>query len=65
MGKRGPSKASKDAKRKLCENPGAMLEDVLGEEEIDQECHRLEYHWRKRIVSRPECVLPGAATAAG
>lgn len=51
MGKRGPSKASKDAKRKLCENPGAMLEDVLGEEEIDQECHRLEYHWRKRIFT--------------
>lgn len=39
------------AKKKLCENPGILFEDVLSEEEVDEHCRALGYTWRERIFT--------------
>jgi len=39
------------AKRKLAENPGAMFERVISEEEVNEECTFLRHVWRDRIFT--------------
>jgi len=39
------------AKKKLAENPGAMFERVLSEQEVNDECIFLRHVWRERIFT--------------
>ena len=39
------------AKRKLAENPGAMFERVVSEQEVNDECAFLRHVWRDRIFT--------------
>jgi hypothetical protein len=39
------------AKRKVAENPGAMFEEVVSEEEVNDECTFLRHVWRDRIFT--------------
>jgi hypothetical protein len=44
-------KALRGAKRKLAENPGALFESMVSEQDVNEECRRLGHRWRKRIFT--------------
>lgn len=45
------SEAAREARQRLAENPGAIMQDVLGEDEINDTCRRLGHQWRDRIFT--------------
>ena len=49
--RRPASTGYRGAKRKLAENPGAMFERVVSEEEVNAECTFLRHVWRDRIFT--------------
>jgi len=49
--RRPASNGYRGAKRKLAENPGAMFERVVSEQEVNKECTFLQHVWRDRIFT--------------